>query len=791
MDWNTNNNNGQNFQEEAGLNIRAELEKYLTHWKWFLLGIILALGAAFTYLRYATPKYSISSTILIKDEKKGGGVAELAMLEELSMLQGGGNNIDNEIEILKSRKIIGDVIKKLGLSTSFYSIGRVKEHEMYIDLPFELSFLSQDSLFYLQDTLITLELISENEFKLKNKDKVEVGTYTFDQTISSSIGDFKFKKLDPSGIQSLINIPVNIHVKSLNRVIDGYQRRINISTVNKNASVIKLTIQDPVKQKAENFLNELVSEYNKQAILDKNLVSKKTKEFIEGRLAIIGKELSTVDNQVRDYKTEQEVIDLTAEAGLFLQRGSLNNSKIIEIETQLKIAEMIQQTLEQDSEEPEILPSVLSEDPITSSSIKNYNELILARNKLKVSSGTRNPILLDLELQIGSIKKGLEQSLVNLNSKLKLTLAQLKKEEEKINNKILALPGKEKDFFDIKRQQLIMSELYSFLLKKKEETAISLASSVANAKIIDRAYGSNIPISPKKPVILLAGLILGLVIPFVILYIKDLLDNKIHNKKQLEGLIPIPILGDIPLNTSDNKIFNTATDRSGTAEAFRLARTNIDFILSGEKKKGKTIFVTSTIGGEGKTFISMNMGMALAISGKKVLLVGADLRNPKLGEYLDIPARPGLANYLSNSNLRAEDMIFNITEYENLDMMLSGVIPPNPAELLMNNRFEELFNTIGDQYDYIIVDTAPISLVTDTLLIGKHADMFVYVTRANYLDKRMLEIPKSLYNEKRLPNMAVLLNGVNINGFGYGYGYGYGYGQAQEKKAWWKPFSKN
>ncbi len=789
MDWNT-QQNGHQPQEEEGLNIRSELEKYMIHWKWFLLGGILAIAGGLAYLRYSTPQYSVSSTILIKDEKKGGGMAELAMLEEIGMLQGGANNIDNEIEILKSRKLIGDVIKALNLYQSFFTVGRVKKREIYSDLPFVLNFEFKDTQFFTQDTIFTLVLKNTTEFELLDKNEQTTGTFSFNSPVKSSLGNFIIIPTDLIGIQALVNIPVEVRIQSLNQTIDGYIRNLAIVPVNKNASVIKLSMKGPIKTKIENFLNLLVTEYNEQAILDKNLVSKKTKDFIEERLAIIGKELGTVDNQVEDYKKEQEFVNLSAEAGLFLERGSENNSKIIGIETELQLAQWINQSLVKETEEPEILASNLSKDPTIAGAIIGYNELILQRNKLKISSGSRNPILLDLESQISNIKSGLKQSLANYESSLQLTLIQLKKEEEKISTKILALPGKERIFLNIQRQQLIMSELYSFLLTKKEETAISLASSVANAKIIDRAYGSNIPVSPKKPIILLAGLILGLIIPFIILYIRDLLDNKVHNKKQLEEILPIPILGDIPLNASGSKIFNTATDRSGTAEAFRLARTNIDFMLSGNNEKGKTIFVTSTIGGEGKTFISMNMAMALAISGKKVLLLGADLRNPKLSEYLDIPARPGLANYLSNPALKSEDLIFNVTEYEYLDMMLSGVIPPNPAELLLNHRFEQLFESVKEKYDYIIVDTAPVSLVTDTLLIAKYADMFLYVTRANYLDKRMLEIPKNLYSEKRLPNMAILLNGVD-NAFGYGYGYGYGYGQEEEKKAWWKVFSKN
>jgi len=335
-------------------------------------------------------------------------------------------------------------------------------------------------------------------------------------------------------------------------------------------------------------------------------------------------------------------------------------------------------------------------------------------------------------------------------------------------------------------QQEIISGLYSYLLKKKEETDISLAVTVSNAKIIDKAYGNDTPVSPKKQLIFLAAILIGGLIPFVIIYFKNLFDTKIHNKADIEERLSIPFLGDVPKSDSKEKIVIGSDARSSTAEAFRLIRTNLDFMLANIKGNNKTIFVTSTTSGEGKSFISINVAASLALSGKRVLLMGMDLRAPKVTEYLGISDRKGVTNYITDGDLDLENLIFNIDDIKNLDIISSGVVPPNPAELLMTKRTENLFTIIKEEYDYVVVDTAPVNLVTDTLLISRYADMFIYIARANYLDKRLLAVPQTLYNEKRLPNMAMVLNDTDPKrSYGYGYG-GYGYGYVVEEKPWYK-----
>jgi capsular exopolysaccharide synthesis family protein len=320
-------------------------------------------------------------------------------------------------------------------------------------------------------------------------------------------------------------------------------------------------------------------------------------------------------------------------------------------------------------------------------------------------------------------------------------------------------------------------------LEKREENAITLAVTLPNAKVIDSAYGSDIPVAPKRKIIYLAALLLGVVVPFGVLYILFLLDNKVHSRKDVEGVVKAPYLGDIPKSVSDKKIVVSDNERDSVAESFRLLRTNINFMLSKTKDHGKLIFVTSTIAGEGKTFISINLAAALALSNKKVLLLGADIRNPKIHEYLNIASERGLTHFLMDNAINFKEIINSVKE--GFDVVQSGVIPPNPSELLMNGRFEEVLAYGKEHYDYVIVDTAPVNLVTDTLLLGQEADLFIYTIRANFLDKRLLELPKLFYNEKRLPNMAILVNDTNYER-GYGYGYGYGYGGVETKKAWWK-----
>ncbi|CAA0178769.1 GumC family protein [Tenacibaculum maritimum] len=771
------------------INIRAELEKYIIHWKWFLLGLILSLLGAFFYLKYATPKYLASTTILIKNDKKGGVSEELAAFGDLGIIGNSNKNVDNEIEILKSRTIISDVVRKLNLNIRYLAEGSIKDSEIYNKKPFSINFDSNSTPTKLMeiDTTLNIKIVSNDRFNLSNSKKDINNHILFNEMVTSPfLGNYKVEK-NKHFNSNAIGKSFKIKITSLNKTIDSYLKRISIAPVNKKSSVLKISLQSVIKEKAENVLNELVSQYNEDAIRDKTQVSEKTSTFIVERLHNVSKELARIDDNVRNFKTTNNITDIQSEAQIALKTNTLNRQKLIEVNTQLSLVKSLNRELNTASNE--LLPSNLGlEDANIGKSIAEYNNLILQKNRLFKSAGKKNTVIIELQDNIENIKNALKRSLLNREKSLEINLNNIRKEAGHFHSKISSIPTKERQFLDIARQQEIIAGLYSYLLKKKEETAISLAVTVPNAKIIDRAYGSDIPVSPKNKIIYLVFLFTGLLIPFIIIYVKDLLDTKVHTKKDIEEYTSIPFLGDIPHSDTKEKIIINEDARSSSAEAFRLIRTNLDFMLSDAVDgKGKTIFITSTTSGEGKSFISINLAGTLALSGKKVLLVGMDLRAPKVTEYLGLPDRKGVTNFITNENISLESLKFTIDELTGLDIISSGTIPPNPAELLIkNNRIQELFEEVRDDYDYIFIDTAPVGLVTDTLLIAKYADAFLYVTRSNYLDKRMLTIPQTLYKEKKLPNMAVVLNDTDMNK-GYGYGYGYGY-VTKDKKPWYKVF---
>jgi len=526
--------------------------------------------------------------------------------------------------------------------------------------------------------------------------------------------------------------------------------------------------------------------YNKDAIADKNLVSKNTAQFITERLTIITKELSSIEKNIETFKTKNKLTDITSDSELFLQNVSDNEKSLLQMNTQLQLVNYMNTFIKKHDNTKDLIPANLGFTDVSIGELTiKYNELVLQRNRIFKGSTLKNPVIINIDQQLVSLKQNLTESLKNLKSSVKISLRELNRQGKKLSVQIASVPKQEREFRTMKRQQKIKEALYLYLLQKREEANISLAVTVANAKIIDPAFSTKLPVSPRHKIIYLVGLLLGLLIPFIIIYVRDLFDTKIHGRKELEDKLDIPILGDIPkVNVESEKII-VKDDRSSIAEAFRLLRTNLDFMLAKKNTSCKSIFVTSTLSNEGKSFIAINLAKTLAFSDKKVLLIEMDLRVPKIGEYMGLKNKIGLTHYITNQELTINDIIISYSKINNLDIIRSGVIPPNPAELLMNNRVGQLFEEAKKKYDYIVVDTAPVSLVTDTLLLSNYADLFIYTVRANYLDKRLLNIPKTLYKEKRLINMALLLNDADSKK-GYGYGYGYGYGNTVAKKSWWK-----
>ncbi len=783
-----NNNQDVIFEDNDKFNFKEELEKYLYYWKWFILALCIAFGSAYYFLKKTPPLYNSCAYIMIKDNLKSGISDELKAVSDLGIVGNGStNNPENEIFIIKSRKIISRVVDSLELNISYFKNLESNTIEAYKNNAIKIVFLDEKGMHRSVDTVLVVSPTEKNRFTIKNVDGDTLKSAYFDEIIhSDQLGNFKISKnlsiKEPKEDQE----DILVVVKPIKSVVSNYVNMINISGISEFSSILKLEINDGNRLKAEDILNELIKQYNIDALIDKNEISKKTKKFIEERLQNISIQLGLVQDNLKNYKDEFGISGFSQQAELTFKSISDYNKNIVRLKTQLTLIEWAENDLKKHTQNYEILPENLGfSDEITSKAINDYNTLILEKQRLQLGAGSRNPSFKILQDRIEVLRKNLFRNLENLKGSVNIQLRKLVKESNVAQTQIAQIPLIERGIIDIQRQKAIYSELYSYLLKKKEETAISLAITVSNAKIIDVAYSSDDSIYPRKSIIYLIALLAGLFIPFSIIYVKFLLNNKIHNRKDIDDNLDIPYLGDIPNSESSDKIIMSTEARTNTAEAFRLLRANLTFILPNNSSSvGKTIFVTSTISGEGKSFVSLNLAATMAQNKKRVLLIGLDLRAPKITDYLEIPDRKGVTNYILDDKLTLKDLIFNVSNIKSIDIISSGLIPPNPSELLLNERVKKLLDNAKKEYDFVIVDTAPVSLVSDTLLIADLADVFLYIARANHLDKRMLIVPKTLFKEKKLPNMAIVLNGTDSK---RGYGYGYGYIE-KEKKPFYKKF---
>ena len=784
------NMNPIGFHEE--LNIREELDKYLFHWKWFVLAGFSCLIMAFVYLRYATPQYKVKTTLLIKEDQSAMS-SELAAFQDLGMFAGGSSNIDNEIELLKSRSLAATVVDDLNLTVSYYKEGNIKESEVY-NCDIEMKKIKSAVDLKEIDTTFYVNFISFGKVQLLDANKDVVGEQFFDTPFSIGEELYVLTSEDKYSDKTT-GTQIRVQITKKHKAVNSLVGAINVSPAGKHSSVLSLELQHPIKEKAADILNTLLVNYEKEEIHDKSEVSENTAFFVGERVKIVRAELSEIDQLVEQYKFQNNLTDIEKESEEYIKTVSASENALFDATTQSKLLIFMREYLDKEKGSFGLIPALGFTDPSINSLTTQYNQVVLDRNRVLRNSTANNPAVVNYEAQLLNLRKSLKESLENLDVSLAITIEELTKKDKKLNSQKSSIPRKEREYKTLIRQKGIKEALYLYLLQKQEETQITLAVTTANSKVIDVAYGSDIPVSPKRKIVLLAGLLLGLIIPFVVIYLRDLLDNKLHTRKDLEAMVSVPVLGDIPIKESKENIVVSKSGRSSSAEAFRLLRTNIDFMLTGKEGKGKTIFLTSTTSGEGKSFVSINLACTLALSGKKVALLGMDLRAPKITEYLDVPNRKGITNYILDENLSLDELKFSIEEHDNVDFYASGVIPPNPAELLLHARVKELFAEIKEKYDYVIVDTAPVNLVTDTLLLSDYADLFIYVARANYLDKRLLSVPQALYTEKRLPNMAMLINGSDYTkGYGSYGGYGgyggYGYGHDTVKKPWWKKVFK-
>ncbi len=787
----------QDFSEkkESNLDLKAELYKYLKYWHWLLIGCLVGLTAAFLYNRYTIPKYATESSMMMlsKEDNTVAGVLPSGGSSVLSLEQ---NSIQNQIETLKSKRLIEKVIDELDLNISYFLEGKVIAVEVYKDTPVKIEFITPEEVVHNSSLDIIVDPGADGTYTLMSKDQEYLETFKYGEPVIFNGLEFVIHAIGEN-IGTANN--VNIKVQPLRYVAVDYEYRMNIFPKGEAKDILSLYLTGAVPQKSQDYLNSLMFHFNADGVADKRQVAENTAAFIQERLQIISEELDSVEGGIADFKRENRIMDIASSAGEYKSKSSLAEEQIFKLETQLMILDALKDALT--SAQPyRLLPANMgiSEGGL-STLISQYNTLVLERNALLKTSTTKNPVIKGITEELDAMKENLLDNVEGSKRSLNIQLRELNQLDRKAEGQFSNFPGLEKGMRGIVRQQQIKEQLYLFLLQRREESAISFAATGPVAKIIDPAFTYNDPVGPEPWIILTGGGVVGFLIPLLVIFGVNFLDNKVHHKGDLKPITnEIPFLGEVPKVASDQQEVIQINDRSPLAESFRILRTNLAYLVqSRNKDKAEVIFVTSTIKGEGKTFISFNLARTLSSSGKKVLLIGADIRNPKLHKFSNNNLETkGLSDYLYDHDIQSEDIITTTNQDDlKVDVIFSGAIPPNPAELFMNDRLKNLLQKEEGNYDYIILDTAPTMIVTDTLLISPLADTTLYVTRAGYTEKKLLEFPKDLKVQGKLKGVAVVLNDVDYKKFSYGgkygyaYGYGYGYG-ADEDKGLMKYFTR-
>ena len=772
--------NSQELQEKD-INIRELIKPYLDRWLWFVVGAFLALLGGYLFIKLSTPIYRTETTILVKDAKNNKLPEGASGLFDLSGIGGMNvNSIENEIEILKSKKLIEQVVKDLGLTAEVYQEAAFTKKELYKDTsPVIINVLGEkkDASDEQKKLDILLE-IKGSELILSSDKMSDVIRTTYNKTISLPNANIIIQKNPAYKGEKIEELLLKVY--NTERIVNYYREILSIAPKDKDATVIGITLDLPIKSKTQDFLNKLVVVYNQDAINDKNSESKKTKDFIDERIAIIAKELGDVENEKQSFKTENQITDIATETKINLETNAQARARQLEVDSQLELTNALMDYLSKQGDY-QILPNNIGlSDASAGNVINSYNQLIIERNRLLENSTAQNPVVIDITKKINSMRFSVMETLSKNRTGLQLERNKYLEEQGKLMSRISKVPTQEKLFRSIERQQQIKENLYLLLLQKREETQLSLAVTAPKAKIVDYAHSTEKPVAPKKLIIMLAALLVGIVLPFGVIYIKELLDNKIKTKHDIEKLSETVVLAELPKIRKGESDIVGRNDLSPMAEAFRILITNMNFMIP-KKEKGKVVFVTSTIKGEGKTFASVNLALTLANPNRKVIIIGSDIRNPQLQRY-DKNSRiyMGLTEFLYDENVTLDKVIHQSNMNPHLDVIYSGAIPPNPTELLTNGRYQILLETLKPLYDYIIVDTAPLMLVTDTFLFADLADTTLYVTRSNYTEEKLIDFANKNIKANKIKNVGFVLNDVSKSNLGYGNKYGYGYG-AKEK----------
>ena len=805
-------NEAQESKEE-NIDVKELLFKYLIHWPWFVGAVIACLIAAWAYLYMSTPVYNISATVLIKDDKKGGGAGMSTELENLGLdgLISSSQNIDNEIEVLRSKTIAKEVVEDLGLYISYTDKDEFPSRNIYKTSPVQVSLTPQEADLLEKPMIVEMTLqpqggmdvnvkIGDDEYqkhfeKLPAVFPTDRGTLAFFLTPDSISSSKRTLEETTDSEKTTRNITATIN-KPL-AVAKAYCKNMTIEPTSKTTSVAVISLKNSNVQRGKDFINKLLEMYNINTNNDKNEVAQKTAEFINERISIISKELGSTEKDLESFKRGAGITDLTSDAQIALTGSAEYEKKRVENQTQINLLQDLQKYMQ--NEGYEVLPSNIGlQDLNLAAAINRYNDVLVERKRLLRTSTENNPTIINLDTSISAMKENVQVSLDRVLRGLFITKADLDREANRYSRRISEAPGQEREFVNIARQQEIKAGLYLMLLQKREENAITLAATANNAKIIDDAIADEAPVSPKGKMIYLIALVLGVGIPVGVIYLLELTKFKIEGRSDVEKLTNVPIVGDIPLTDEKQGAIAVFENQNNLmSETFRNIRTNLQFMLENDKK---VILVTSTVSGEGKSFISANLAISLSLLGKKVVIVGLDIRKPGLNKVFNIPRKEvGITQYLANPEKNLMDLVQLSDVSKNLYILPGGTVPPNPTELLARDGLDKAIETLKKNFDYVILDTAPVGMVTDTLLIGRVADLSVYVCRADYTHKNEYTLINELAEKDKLPSLCTVINGLDLKkrkygyyygygkygkyyGYGKRYGYGYGYGEQSHTK---------
>ncbi|MBW8049694.1 MAG: polysaccharide biosynthesis tyrosine autokinase [Cytophagales bacterium] len=785
------NQNNKYQEQEETIDIKALFFKFYRHWHYFVIAILVALSTAFIIIRYSERIYKVSATVLIRDESNTSLGAE-NLMEELELFSR-RTNLENEIGVLRSYNMINNAISKLDFDVSYFSEGRIRSVQRYKDFPFRVELDSTSSQlidvrFYLkslsngkyqikakQDDILVYDRVDNKVFRKKDEEVNINKTFNFYQPFKSENLAFTIYPQQVTNAHYKKSDKFYFVINDLDKVVEDYRNKITIESINRNASILELTVEGPVVEKEIDFINKLAEVYIGSGLDEKNQIAINTINFIDDQLTGIIESLQRTEKELELFRATNKIMDLSyAATNAFDKLEELESQRGIFI-LKTKYYEYILDYLENDNDIYQIVaPSAVGiDDPLLNNLIGELSKFNAEKNALSYSAKEKNPYLKVLGLKIESTKRSLVENINNLINSTKISVSDIDDRIAVIENSINRLPNTERRLVNIQRQFNLNDNIYTYLLEKRAEAGIAKASNTPDNRIVDNArVAGKGPVSPSIPLFFTVALVSAFIFPTIYIILKDILNDKIIDKKDLEDNTKIPILGAVGHSATGRAGIVIENPKSAIAESFRSLRINLQYLAAGKDKK--VIAIISSISEEGKTFCAINLASILAFSGKKILLFGTDLRKPKIHDDFNIDNKIGLTTYLIGKCSVAD--MTQSSKVENLDIITSGPIPPNPAELLGIPPMDELMKQLKSRYDYIVLDTPPIGLVSDYFVLMKYVDVNIYIVRHNYTNKNLLSKINDLYDSGRINNLSIIINDIKPVGIGYGYGYRYGYG---------------